>query len=268
VPRLRDKVVVITGASAGIGAALARACAADGARVVLAARRLPQLEQVAAECRAAGAAAADVVRTDVAHPDDVQALVDGAVARHGRLDVMVNNAGFGIYGRFEASSAGDLDRILAVNVNGTLQGCRAAIPHMRRQGSGHLINVSSVAGLVGLGGMAAYCATKYAQIGLSQALRTELRPARIWVTAVLPVFTRTEFFEVAAKRGEAEVPAGWPLHSAERVAGRILRAARRRRPPGQVILFRPYRWLLAPVWLFPKLADWLPLRIRLPRGDA
>lgn len=230
---------------------------------MLAARRAERLAQLADECRALGAPAADAVPTDVGQAAAVQALVDGAVARHGRLDVMVNNAGFGIYGRFEDSPADELDRILAVNVAGTLHGCRAAIPHMRRQGSGHLVNVSSVAGLVGLGGMTAYCTTKFAQIGFSQGLRKELARDRIWVTAVLPVFTATEFAEVAPRRSGVEVPPGWPMHSAEKVAARTLRAMRRRRPPPQVCLFWPYRWALLPVWLFPTLADWLPLRIRL-----
>ena len=227
-------------------------------------RRAERLTALADECRAAGAPVADAVPTNVGEAAQVQALVDGAVARHGRLDVMVNNAGFGIYGRFEDSPADEIDRIVAVNLTGTMHGCRAAIPHMRRQGSGHLVNVRSVAGLVGLGGMAAYCTTKFAQVGLSQGLRKELAPDRIWVTAVLPVFTATEFSEVAPRRPGVEVPPGWPLHSAEKVAHRTVRAMRRRRPPPQVILFWPYRWALLPVWLFPRLADWLPLRIALP----
>jgi len=261
-PRLTDKVVVITGASAGLGKAFAEHFAAHGTRLVLAARREEKLTQVADGCRARGAKSAEVVVTDVSEAAQVQALVDGTVARHGRLDILINNAGFGIFGRLEARPHASLERIMAVNVNGTLYGCRAAIPVMRRQGSGHVINVSSVAGLVGIGGFAAYCATKFAQVGLGQALRAELRGSGVSCTTVLPVSTATDFFEAGERaEGLADVGRTWPRQTAAQVARRVVRAARRRRPPAQVLMFRPFRLALAPVWLWPWLADWLPLRV-------
>ncbi len=261
-PSLNDKVIVITGASAGLGRAFAEHFAAHGTRLVLAARRQDKLETVAAACLAAGAKSAEVVATDVAEAAQVAALITGAAERHGRLDIVINNAGFGIFGPFESSTDAELARIMAVNVNGTLYGCRAAIPVMRAQGAGHIINVSSVAGLIGIGGMAAYCATKFAQIGLGQALRVELRGSGVHVTSVLPVSTTTEFFEVGDRAdGIAEVGKTWPVQSAAQVARRVVKAATRRRPPVQVLMFRPFRLALLPVWLFPKLADWLPLRV-------
>lgn len=261
-PSLRGQVIVVTGASAGIGRAIAEVFAAEGAHLLLAARRAEQLAAAADACRAAGAASAEVVLTDVADAAQVQALVDGAVERHGRLDIMVNNAGFGIWGPFEGSPHGSLERITAVNLNGTLYGCRAAIPVMRRQGAGRIINVSSVAGLIGIGGMAAYCATKFAQVGLGQALRVELRGSGVHCTTVLPVSTRTELFDQGEHPGGVmDLNKTWPVQTAQQVARRVVRAAKRRRPPAQVLMFRPFRLALWPIALFPGLADWLPLRV-------
>lgn len=261
-PSLDNRVIVITGASAGLGKSFAEHFAVHRPHVVLAARRADQLQAVADACLRLGARSAEVQVTDVADADQVSTLIESAAARHGRLDIVINNAGFGSFGPFESSSDAELARIMAVNVNGTLYGCRAAIPIMRAQGSGHLINVSSVAGLVGIGGMAVYCATKFAQIGLGQALRVELRGSGVHVTTVLPVSTKTEFFEVGRRApGIADVAMTGPAHTADKVARRVVRAARRRRPPAQVLMFAPFRWALLPVWLFPKLADWLPLRV-------
>ena len=257
--------MAITGASAGIGRATALAFAGAGARLVLSARRREVLEAVAAECRAAGAPAADAVPGDVAHPADAAALVDAAVTRHGRLDVCLANAGFGIFGPFDGTSPADLERIVAVNLTGTLLLARAALPVWRRQGRGHLIAVSSGAGLIGIGGMAAYCATKFAQVGFVQGLRAELRGTGIEVSVVCPMSTRTEFFDVARYGGDMPpVRPSWPAHTPERVAARILACARRPRP--RVLLTRPLALAAAALTLWPRLADWLPLRI--PRVAA
>jgi short-subunit dehydrogenase len=267
-PSLNGQVVVVTGASAGIGRAIAEAFAAYGTHLVLAARRADRLAEAADACRAGGAASAEVVVTDVGDAAQVQALVDGAVERHGRLDIMINNAGFGIWGPFEESPHASLARIMAVNVNGTLYGCRAAIPVMRRQQSGRIINVSSVAGLIGVGGMAAYCATKFAQVGLGQALRVELRGSGVHCTTVLPVSTRTELFEQGEHPGGVmDLNKTWPVQTAAQVARRVVRAAKRRRPPAQVLMFRPFRLALWPIALFPGLADWLPLRVPFRKGE-
>ncbi|MCI0341601.1 MAG: SDR family oxidoreductase, partial [Planctomycetales bacterium] len=227
---------------------------------VLAARRAEALAAAVAECRAAGAPSAEGRVCDVARAGDVEALVRWTVERHSRLDVLVNNAGFGIFGAFEDSPVEDLDRIVATNLLGTMYGMRAAIPVMRRQGSGHILNISSVAGRMGIGGMAAYCATKFAQVGLSQAVRAELRGTGVHVTVVLPVSTRTDFFRTALKTpGTPEVGMAWPVHSAEKVARRLLRCARR--PSPEVILFWPARVGVALLAMFPKLADLLPMRV-------
>ena len=170
---LRDRVVVITGASSGIGAATAVACGREGMRVALAARRKEHLERVAEDVRAAGGEVR-VVPTDVREETAVQALVDGTVAAWGRLDVLVNNAGVGMLAPTASTSAAEFEAIMRVNYLGTVYGVLAALPHMRRQAGGHIVNVASVVGKRASPFRAAYVASKFAVMGLSEALRMEV----------------------------------------------------------------------------------------------
>jgi NADP-dependent 3-hydroxy acid dehydrogenase YdfG len=182
---IAGKVVVITGASSGLGAAAARLLCAQGARVVLGARRLARIESLAAELvRGGGQALA--VATDVTDCAQVQALVDAAVAAHGRIDVMLNNAGLMPLSPLERRKVADWDRMIDVNVKGVLYGIAAALPQMQRQRTGHFVNVASVAGLkVGVGS-AVYSATKHAVRALSEGLRMEVKPYGIRTTVISP----------------------------------------------------------------------------------
>ena len=254
----RGAVVAITGASAGIGRAAALAFAREGSRLALSARRLDRLEALAAEVHALGAEAM-VMAMDVADPADVRRFVEATVARFGRLDVMVNNAGSGVRGRVEETPVEDYRRLMEVNYLGTVYGCQAVLPVMRRQGAGVIINVSSIVGHRALAGGAAYAATKSAQVSLTEALRLELRGTGIAACSIHPVSTETEFAEVAARAsgGRKGGPVG-PRQSAEAVALAIVDCARRPRPE-----VYPYRLSRAIVWLnalAPGLVDWIAAR--------
>jgi NADP-dependent 3-hydroxy acid dehydrogenase YdfG len=186
---IANKVVVITGASSGNGAATARRLAQHGAKLVLGARRLERLQALAAELALGDAAA---VQTDVTRYDQVQRLVDRAVQAHGRIDVLLNNAGLMPHSPLERVKVEDWDRMIDVNLKGTLYGIAAALPHMRAQRSGHIINVSSVAGHKVRPGSAVYAATKTAVRVLSEGLRQEVKPYGIRTTVLSPGALATE----------------------------------------------------------------------------
>jgi short-subunit dehydrogenase len=180
-----DKVIVVTGASDGIGAELARQLAAQRPRLVLAARRTVELEVVAEECRRIGAACL-TVRTDVADQADCRALIDAAVARFGRLDVLVANAGVSGHARLdEVTDLAWYERMMRINLFGTLWCCHAALPHLKAS-RGLIVGVSSLAGKIGVPGRTAYSASKFAQAGLLEALRAELVDDGVAVTIVYP----------------------------------------------------------------------------------
>jgi NADP-dependent 3-hydroxy acid dehydrogenase YdfG len=186
-----DQVVVITGASSGIGRSTALHLASRGAKVVLGARRETQLRALAQEIEAAGGQA--VYRsTDVTRRQDLQALVDTGVDRFGRVDVIVNNAGIGPLSRFDELRVEDWDAMIDVNIRGVLYGIAAALPVFRRQGSGHVINIVSTAGLRIVPAQGVYAATKNAVRTLTEALRQEAGPT-LRVTEVSPGFVATEF---------------------------------------------------------------------------
>jgi NADP-dependent 3-hydroxy acid dehydrogenase YdfG len=263
---LRGASVAVTGASAGIGRACALAFARAGARLSLCARRAERLEALAAEI-AAGGGEALVMAVDVAVEAQVHAFVAAAVARFGSLDVLVNNAGYGVRGRVEETPAAQYRELMEVNYLGTVYGCQAALPVMRRQGRGLIVNVSSIVGRRAVPGGAAYGATKAAQVSLTEALRVELRGTGVFATCVHPVATATEFAEVAARLspGRSGGPMG-PRQTAEGVAGAIVRAAARARPPAEVYpyaLSRPLVWLNA---LSPRLMDAVTARMAARSG--
>jgi short-subunit dehydrogenase len=195
--RNQPRVAIITGASSGIGAACAYELARRGYAVALAARREDRLRQVADQCSRLGSPQAIVVPTDVAQESQVQALVDGVAGRLGRLDVMINNAGYGLFARVDETTTEQMRQIFEVNYFGVFWGARAAAAVMVRQGFGHIFNVSSVLGKRGSPYHGAYSATKFAIMGLSDAMRVELRCRGVKVTAVCPALTETEFFELS-----------------------------------------------------------------------
>ncbi len=186
---IHGKVVVITGASSGLGAETARHLAREGAKVVLGARRLDRLEALASEL---GLDAKAILQTDVTDRRQVKALVDRAVELHGRIDVLLNNAGLMPSSMLDKLKIDDWDRMIDVNIKGVLYGIGAALPHMQAQKGGQIINVSSVAGhKVGPGG-AVYAGTKWAVRAISEGLRQEVKPWNIRTTIVSPGAVATE----------------------------------------------------------------------------
>lgn len=188
---IENKVVIITGASSGLGEATARLLAARGARLVLAARRTERLQALVQELEATGAQAI-AVATDVADMAQVQALADAAMARFGRIDVLVNNAGIMPLAPIAKGKVDEWSRMIDVNIKGVLHGIAAVLPSMTAQNSGHIINIASVAGLkvfTPIGTV--YSATKYAVRAISEGLRTEA-PAGVRTTIVSPGAVESE----------------------------------------------------------------------------
>jgi NADP-dependent 3-hydroxy acid dehydrogenase YdfG len=186
---IAGKVIVITGASSGLGEATARHLAGHGARLVLGARRIDRLQALASELSLDQRA---VVRMDVTNRDEVTALVERAIELHGRIGVMLNNAGLMPQAPLERLKVDEWDRMIDVNLKGVLYGIAAALPHMQRQKSGHFINVSSVAGHKVGPGFAVYAATKHAVRALSEGLRQEVKPYNIRTTVISPGAVATE----------------------------------------------------------------------------
>ena len=188
---IKGKVVVITGASSGLGEATARLLSAEGATVVLGARRVERLKSLADELTANGGQAL-AVATDVTDRKQVKKLVDTAVQKFGRIDVMINNAGLMPHSPLERLKIDDWNRTIDVNIKGVLYGIAAALPYMKQQKAGHFINVSSVAGHKVTPNGAVYCATKHAVRALSEGLRVEVKPYNIRTTIISPGAVATE----------------------------------------------------------------------------
>jgi NADP-dependent 3-hydroxy acid dehydrogenase YdfG len=188
---LKDKVVVITGASSGLGEATARMLAAQGAIVVLGARRVERIQAIAEQIIAAGGQAL-AQATDVTDVAQVKGLVDAAVQAHGHVDAIINNAGLMPQSLLERLKIEDWDRTIDVNIKGVLYGIAAVLPHMRARKSGHIINVSSVAGHKVRAGGAVYSATKHAVRVITEGLRQEVKPYNIRTTVISPGAVDTE----------------------------------------------------------------------------
>ena len=222
---LAGRVAAITGASSGIGLAIGHALARAGVTVMLGARRADRLQQAVEAIRTAGGIAEAVVM-DVTCEADVARLVDRAQAS-GRLDIMVCNAGFGYYGTVEETPPDVMKRMMDVNFMGTYLGARAAVPIFRRQGHGHLVVVSSIVGTRGIAQMSGYSATKAAQVGFVEALRTEFAGTDIHASVVLPVSTETEFRAAMSRDYGHSVKGLGPKQSAETVAAAVVKCLRR-----------------------------------------
>jgi len=188
---IKDKVVGSTGASSGLGEATARLLSAEGATLVLGARRLERLNSLAAELSTNGGKAL-AIATDVTHRNQVKNLVDTAVEKLGRIDVMLNNAGLMQQSRLDRFKVDEWDNMIDINIKGVLYGIAAALPHMERQKSGHIINVSSVAGHKVTPAGTVYCATKHAVRVISEGLRQEVKPYNVRTTIISPGAVATE----------------------------------------------------------------------------
>ena len=216
---LEGKVAVVTGASAGIGQAVARRFLEEGADLVVVARRGERLEALAEDARQAGRRCA-VITGDVREEATARQTVEQALDELGKIDILVNNAGIGIYGNLVETSADDFDQMMDTNMRSTFLFTRHTAPSMIERGSGFIINISSMAGVMGFAGEAAYCATKFAQVGFTQALDRELRPRGIKVGVVCPGGVKTEF-AIGTGRTEEGVAASGML-DADDVAQAVL----------------------------------------------
>jgi 3-oxoacyl-[acyl-carrier protein] reductase len=190
--KLEEKVALITGASAGIGRACARALGAEGASLVLTARRTERLDDLSEEVNALGGRVVTVTG-DAREESTAEAAVRSAVEAFGRIDILINNVGIGNYKDLVETSANEYDEMMDTNVRSTFLFSRHTVPVMLKQNSGTILMISSMAGKYGFAGEAVYCATKFAQVGFAQALDRELRESGIKVGLICPGGTKTEF---------------------------------------------------------------------------
>jgi short-subunit dehydrogenase len=245
---LAGRVAIVTGASAGIGEATARALAGAGMRVAVCARRRDRLERLAAELTGDEIAPYPL---DVTDAGAVRAMVDEVAGRWGRLDLLVNNAGRGLSATVEDTKADEFRALLELNLLAVATATQAVLPWMRKQGRGHIINVSSIVGRRGAPYRGAYSASKFALGGWSESLRVELSGTGIAVSLVYPIGTATEFHEAEARRA-GRGPTG-PIQSSAHVARCILRCVRRPRP--EVYPFPPSKMLALASVIAPRLVD-------------
>jgi short-subunit dehydrogenase len=251
---LAGSVVVVTGASSGVGAATAVAFAGHGAHVVLAARTLDALEEVAGRCQAAGGTAL-VVTADVGVPDDVQRLADRAVEAHGRIDTWVNDAGQLVAGALVDEPVDEVVRVLTTNLIGPTLGARVALQRFRQQGQGVLVDVASLLGIVPNPLVPTYVASKFAVRGLSLSLHALVRDwPGVQVCVVVPGPIDTPLFGRAANHTGRRLRAIAPAISPERVAAVIVSCARR--PRRQATVGATGHALLAAHRLAPRLTEW------------
>lgn len=183
-PRLSDKVAIVTGSSSGIGKAIALRFGLEGAKVVVAARRMRLCRQTVQQIQKSGEAM--VIQTDVTDEPQIERLVTETVSHYGQIDILVNNAGIGGGGRLVETSTQTFDEVMNVNLRGTFLCCRAGFRQMKQQGGGVILNMSSVAGLQAWGGTGTYSASKHGIIALTKSLADEGRPYGIKVSAICP----------------------------------------------------------------------------------
>ena len=291
--QLAGRSILITGASSGIGAATAIACAREGMNLLLAARRAARLAEVAAACQAAGAEAGRrsgevvsaknsrgtsgggvvTVGCDIDREADVAALFGRADESFGRLDAVLANAGWGVYGPIETIEESLARAMFETNVFATLRCMREAMARFRRQGGGHLLVTVSVLSETALPRHGIYSATKAAQDAIAAALRAEAAAAGIHVSTIHPIGTRTEFFDAAHRATSSGQTAPGPSdeggrkpHSPEKVARAIVRCLRRPRP--EVWPSPLSRFGVAAMTAFPRLAGWVLRRAEAQRQSG
>ena len=219
--QLKDKIAIITGSGRGIGRAIALAYAAEGARVVIAARSTSQLDEVAAEISAQGDEVL-AVPTDMRIRTEVENLVQQTVDRFGRIDILVNNAGVNPRGPFLNSTDEEWEQGWQINVMGVVYACRAALPIMQKQGSGNIINVGSGMGQVGHANLSVYCASKAALHGLTQAIAEEVWEDGIIANVLIPGPVRTELSKPAWENTESFRAQSDPWKKPEQVVASAL----------------------------------------------
>lgn len=249
-------VLLITGASSGIGAATARLFAAQGYRLALAARRFERLQELASEVEQSGGQAL-AVAADVSSLGDITNLVGSTLDRFGQIDVLFNNAGIGRMGWLETlDPVWEIDQQLKVNLWGVVQTAHAVLPHMMARHSGHIINMSSIAGWLGTPTYSIYAASKFGVRGFTNALRREVAIYGIHVSGIYPGGVETEFSQQAGIRRKTGLTTPSFLRlSAEQVAGEVFGLVLK--PRRSLIIPWPMRWVVWFNCLFPGIADWV-----------
>src|SRR5581483_4062290 len=250
--QIRGATVVITGATSRIGYETARAFAAAGANVVVAGRRKERLEELTATIAKSGGQALGV-QTDVSEFAQVEALIARAHERFGGLDVIVNNAGVGLAAAFADVTLDEFRRLMDVNFWGVVHGCRAALPLMQEQRRGVIINVASIMGKRGMPFSTAYCASKFAVVGFSEALRTELAASNIAVSVVCPGAVESEIWQAAGNRLGGQMPE-FPKYPASQLAQVIVNDARWPQP--EIVLSLDAQAIDFFNTFAPRLMDW------------
>jgi NADP-dependent 3-hydroxy acid dehydrogenase YdfG len=254
---LAHKVVLITGASSGFGADAALLFARQGCRVVLAARRLDRLQAVVERIQAEGGQAL-AIPMDVSNRRDIENMVQATIDAYGHIDILFNNAGFGRQDWLEKlDPERDIDTQVNVNLLGVIHTARAVLPHMLVRRSGHIINMSSVGGLIAAPLYTVYCATKYGVRAFTDALRREVSPFHIKVTGIYPGPAVTEFDQHLGKNSSTHMfsKLGWIKISSEYVARRVVDAARH--PRRNVIIPWWFRIITGFDTIFPGVVDWI-----------
>ena len=259
--KIRGTTVVITGATSGIGRETALEFARSGANIVAAGRRKDRLLGLANQICAAGGQAL-AISTDISDQEQVTLLVEQTVERFGRLDTLVNNAGVGLAARFEAQSIEDFRRVMDVNFWGAVYASKAVLTQMRRQPAGGvIINISSIMGKRGVPYETAYCASKFALAGFSQALRTEVMSDKIDVSTIFPGAVETEIFQTSSNQTGLEFPGYLPKFPARGLARVIVQNARFPQP--EVVMAMDAQAINLFNTLAPNLVD-LALGIGVP----
>jgi short-subunit dehydrogenase len=223
---LQNKVVLITGASSGIGALVARLLAERGAIPILTARSLGKMLELSASIRSEHA----VYEMDVTSEEQVDQVVSEVLSRYGKIDVLLNNAGFGEFVPFAEASLAHFQEMMDVNYMGTVRCTHAVLPAMIKAGQGHIVNVASIAGKLATAKSTGYSATKHAVLGLTNALRQELRGSGVAVSAVNPGPIDTPFFDRADPQGTYITNVRWFMMSPDKVARAIVSVIERRTP--------------------------------------
>ena len=253
---LKGKVVLITGASSGFGEDAARLFAAEGAAVVLAARRIERMQAQVERIHLAGGEAM-ATPVDVTNKADIQNMVKSVIENFGQVDILFNNAGFGRLGWLEdLDPARDIETQVAVNLTGLIEMTHAVLPHMLARKSGHIINMASVAGWLAAPTYSIYAATKFGVRGFTDCLRREVKPLGIHVSGIYPGPAKTEFGE---HTGQSSRIPGFLHMTSEYVARRVVQVAQH--PRRALIL--PW-WFVPVIWLdraFPDIADWVQIQL-------